>query len=78
MGMGISVSVDSWVQQTLEELCVKSYPVNDPIFNKLIYAASTPAEVFIIEPVLFEKLMLSQIENVTNILRVCIENLYFC
>ena len=74
--MGISVSVDSWVQQTLEELCVKSYPVNDPIFNKLVYAASTPAEVYIIEPVLFEKLMLSQIENVTNILQVCIENLY--
>lgn len=76
MGMGISVSVDSWVQQTLEELCAKSYPIDDPIFNKLIYAASTPTEVFIIEPVLFEKLMLSQIENVKNILQVCIENLY--
>ena len=76
MGMGISVSVDSWVQQTLEDLCAKSYPKEDPIFNKLIYSASVPAEVYIIEPPIFEKLMLSQIENVTNILQACIENLY--
>lgn len=74
--MGISVSVDSWVQQAIEELSQKSYTIEDPIYGKLISAASFPAEIFVIEPIIFEKLMLSQVENVKNILIVCLENLF--
>ena len=75
MGIGISVSVDSWAQQAIEDLTLSSIPITDSVYRRLISTSSVPAEIFVIDQDIFEKLMVSQIDNVNNILLVCLENL---
>ena len=73
--MGISVSVDSWVQQTIEELSSKSYPAGDKIYRSLVTSASFPSEIFVLESEYFEELVHAKKNNLDNVINVCLENL---
>lgn len=73
--MGISVSVDSWVQQTIEELSTKAYPPGDRIYRRLVTSASFPSEIFVLEPEFFEELVRSKKGNLDNVINVCLEHL---
>lgn len=73
--MGISVSVDSWVQQTLEDLSREPYPRSSPIYRKLLSSASVTAEIFVLEPTTFIELMNGPTANIITIMLTCIESL---
>jgi hypothetical protein len=73
MGMGISVSVDSWVQQTLEDITQNVYPPGDPVYRRLVSSATFPSEILIVESDFFVRFMKCPKGNILNVLRVCLE-----
>ena len=73
--MGISVSVDSWVQQTIEEITAKSYPQKNAIYKRLITSASFPSEIFVVESDFFAALCEDKSGNLNNVITTCLEEL---
>jgi hypothetical protein len=74
MGFGISVSVDSLVEQTVDTLLKRSYPIDDPIYRRLVTSASFPSEILLLDPPILSSLISSPGDNLTHILRTCVES----
>ena len=75
--MGITVSVDSWAEQTLQDLCDKEYKYDDQIYQRLISSATIASEIYIIDSKIFKNLLKAPGNNLKNTLLNCIEGLVF-
>ena len=73
--MGISVSVDSWIDQTISELADKSYPENDEIYSRLIECSTTTSEIFLVSSDLISSVVKCEYNNTPFILKKCLEEL---
>ena len=73
--MGITVSVDSWAEQTLQELCEKEYNHDDQIYQRLISSATIASEIYILDSKIFKNLLRAPGNNLKNTLLNCIEGL---
>jgi hypothetical protein len=73
--MGISVSVDSWVEQTLDDLNKKPYPLKNPIYERLVQSASVSSEIFVLDPSYISRLFKAPGSNFANVLSVLLDSL---
>lgn len=73
--MGISVSVDSWAEQTIQELTEKHFELGDPEYVRLIESASNTSEIFLIDSEIIRQFVYSDKGNLNNTLKKCLENL---
>lgn len=73
--MGISVSVDSWFEQSLTDLVDKPFRSDDPIFHGLVSPTTSTSEIFLIESDLIKQLVYSNNGNLEKVIQKCLESL---
>lgn len=73
--MGISVSVDSWVEQILTDLCEKSIKSDDITYSNLLKSTSSTSEIFMVPAKIMKTLVSNPKGNLNSILIRCLEGL---
>lgn len=73
MGVGMSVSVDSLLEPTVNVLSRTAFPLTDPIYMRLLNSVSCPSEIFLLDPLLISSLVHSPGDNLKNTISTCLE-----
>jgi len=71
--MGISVSVDSWIEQIFLDLSEKEYDQNDDIYRSLIESSNSVGEIMLVSPKILKCFIETHGNNVINVLFMCMQ-----
>ena len=73
--MGISVSVDSWIEQLLDDLYQIDFDSNNYIYQKIFESTNNIAEIYLIPQNKFLLISSKKLNNLEIILKKCLESL---